>query len=168
MVTTDTSENLEQKVNQIINDNMEEWFKTIVIPEAKRMSEAMNLPEKFTSAIQYRQLGKGKGQVVNNFGSPDVPLAIFFNYGTKRNYVIEPKVKHAKIRPRAPRDTEKVGDNSVVHPEALHWIAPTGEHVFRKRVIHPGFPKTLAMQFGVEQGKNRLIQLLPSLIEDKM
>ncbi len=156
---------LEVQTNDLIDQNMEAWFNEIVIPEAKRFATAMFLPQDFIEAIEFRKTGKNSGRVVNNFGGPDVPLAVWFNYGTKRNYDIRPKVEHPEGSVRAARDREDVGEGHVQHPTMLHWIDEYGQEHFAKVVVHPGFPQTLAMQFGVEQGKKRLISKLPQLIE---
>lgn len=158
-----------RRVQQIINENAEDWIYDYVVLETKRMALAMFLPEKFIESIELRYHGNGRASVVNTFGTPDVPLAKFFNYGTKRNYTIEPKVVHGTPAPRSPRDKERVGDKSVkvVHPQALKWESG-GETRFAKRVTHPGFPKTMAMEFGVQQGKKFLMQHLQKLIQDKL
>lgn len=162
---------LNEKLATVIDTNAERWFRDYIVEECKRMAQAMFLPDKFVEGIDLRYHGHGRAAVVNTFGTPDVPLAKFFNYGTRRNYIIEPKVTHNKTvaRLRSPRDKEDVGDKTkkVVHPEALKWDGPDGP-VFARRVIHPGFPKTLAMEFGVETGKNFLKESLPKLIKDEL
>jgi hypothetical protein len=158
-----------QRVNDFVDENMESMFDGIVIPETKRMASAMMLPTGFIESIRFEKTGYLKGKVIDDFGAPDLPLAVWFNYGTKRNYPITPKVEHPEgASPRAARDLEPIGDGHVSHPSVLHWVDESGKDHFARKVIHPGFPKTLAVEFGVQQGKKKLIEMLPKILESEL
>ena len=175
--TTTSAQNIRRKmqdhkqsIDDFLNSNMESLFNQFVIPEIKRMASAMFLPDAFIEGIAFVKGGNNAGSVVNTFGGADLPLARWFNYGTKRNYLIEPKVTQPFGSVRADRDKDDVGKNStdkkqVVHPSVLHWKGAGGENVFARRVIHPGFPKTLAMEFGLAQGIKILEKQLPEILK---
>ena len=167
VIESENIQSLEQETNQFLDDHMEELYNTWVIPEVKRMAEAMLLPSEFVDSIRFEKTGQNQGKVINDFGVPDLPLAVWFNYGTKRFYPITPKVQHPEgASPRATRDTEDVGEGHIQHPSVLHWVDESGKDHFRKKVIHPGFPKTLAMEFGVNEGKKKLMTVLPNIIAE--
>ena len=156
-----------KQVENILDSRMESLFNNVVIPEMKRVAAAMLLPDKFIEGISFVKKGRNAGSVINTFGGADLPLAAWFNYGTKRNYKIEPKVKHPAGAKRAERDKEDIGGGSVSHPTVLHWKGSGGKDFFAKSVIHPGFPKTLAMEFGLGQGITMLKNKIPEIIKEE-
>lgn len=158
------------KVNIELDAQMETLFNSIIIPECKAMARAANAPQEFIDGFKFVKTGRNHGKVINTFGSPDVPLAKWWNYGTKKNYLIEPKVQHPRDAERAPRDIEQVGDDDeikVVHPSMLKITLPDGSVIFRPAAIHPGIEKSLAMERGVEVGRNKLIQTASTHIMEK-
>jgi hypothetical protein len=160
--------NVKTQVNDFLDSRMEYYYDKFVIPEVKAVARAANLPEAFVESFEFRKTGRNKGKVVNTLGTKDEPLAKWFNYGTKRNYPIEPKVKHPEGTERAARDADEVGDGQVQHPTVLHWIDPnTGEDRFASIVIHPGFPKTEAMEIGVRLGMKTLIPEVKKDVKDR-
>ena len=167
-ITTIQLRESKDRVNMELDDQMEHFFNTIIIPECKAMARAANTPKEFEDGFKFVKTGRNAGKVINTFGSPELPLAKFFNYGTKKNYLIEPKVQHPKGSVRAERDKDIVGDdNEVVHPSVLKIPMPDGSFIFRAWVIHPGFVKSLAMEKGVQVGTKRLIEVSSKHIMEK-
>jgi hypothetical protein len=160
--------NARAEINDFIDDNMEANYNRFVIPEIKAISRAANAPEAFTESFYFLKTGKNAGKIINTLGTKQKPLAKWFNYGTKRNYPITPKVQHPQGTPRAEREKEDIGGGHVSEPSVLHWIDPqTGKDMFREIVIHPGQPRTLAMEIGLRIGQKRLIAEVKNQVKNK-
>ena len=159
------------EINLDLDDMMESYYNDIVIPEIQSVARAANTPDEFVQGFKFVKTGKNKGKIINTWGSADLPLAKFFNYGTKKNYLIEPKVVHAEKSPRSPRDKEQVGkddgDSKVIHPSVLKITLPDGSVIFRPYAIHPGIEKSLAMETGTELGTQQLIPVIQNRIKEK-
>ncbi len=146
--------NLDARVKMFISANILDWAKQSILPQVIIMAQAANLPEKFIQGIDVEQSGPFQITFFNDWsGKWDEPLAKWFNYGTKRNYVIENIVKHPKGGYRTGHSHEKIDHPTTrtQHPKVLHWKKNGVSH-FARRVIHPGFPKTEAIERGVELG----------------
>jgi len=146
-------------VRDYLDENMDKYYNNFVIPEIQAVARASNAPDEFVNGFKFVKTGKAKGKIINTWGTQDNPLARYWNYGTKKNYEIRPKVEHPERRET--RDRDIVGDKGQrQHPESLRWIDQTGRRVFAKVVIHPGVEKTLAMEKGIETGTRRMKQQL--------
>lgn len=158
------------EVNIELDSKMEYYYKTFVIPECQAIARAANCPQGFVQGFDFVKTGFGRGKIINTFGSMDNPLAKYFNYGTKKNYLIEPKVQHPAGSPRSPRDAEQVGteeEPKVVHPTMLKITLPDGTIIFRPAAIHPGIEKSMALEDGTQLGTKRLIIAATKDIGDK-
>ena len=130
-----------EEVQTVLNENMEFMMNTYVIPEMKRVAFAANLPKPFADNIKFVQTDEDAGKIVNTWGSDELPLAIWFNYGTK--------------------------DHGSLGTWPLHWKDKvTGKDIYAMWVR--GVPRTLAMEIGWELGKKRLKQEGPKFIEERL
>lgn len=159
--------NVRSQVKDFIDDNMEDNYNRFIIPEIKAISRAANLPEAFVESFAFVKTGPNRGKIINTLGTKQNPLAKYFNYGTKRNYPITTKVLHPEGTPRAEREKEDIGGGSVSEPSTLHYVDAGGIDHFPKMVIHPGFPRTLAMEVGLRLGQKRLIAEVKNQIKNK-
>ena len=152
-----------EETNKILDENMEEWFNAIVIPEAKRMATAMNLPKGFIDGIEFVKKGKNEGSVINTWGSKKKPLAKWFNYGTIDHWIQAFFKKVLSWISKGP----SAGNN----PSAIFFRSAnneSGRRFFSKGHYVSGLQRTEAMEFGVRQGKKQLIRQLPSLIQGEL
>jgi len=127
----------EESTNQYLDDNMTLLINTHVIPEMKAIATAMNVPKSFVAGIKFVKTGQNSGKIINTWGTREVPLAKFFNYGTKEHDIWShgPWPLHPK--------NKKTGEE---------WYIST-----KNKPVHVrGVPKTLAMEIGLEQGMKRL------------
>lgn len=125
-------QNVKPKTEEYLDDNMQSLYEQYVIPEVKSIAMAMNLPQKFIDGIKFVKTGKNEGKVINTWGTPNKPLARWFNYGTKAHFI------------------------APVGALSLHWITKEGTHAFSKGHMVRGLPKTNAMEIGIDVGMNRL------------
>ena len=164
----------------------------ILLAEVVRYATAANLPEKFVRGLEVRETRDGADTVydvvntwTNEFG---LPLAEWFDQGTANDYLIEPKVTHDDIGLSAPsdagapvhtdtpldsdtlqteRDRARIEHNrtghAVQHPSVLYWERD-GERNWRRTVIHPGQPATLAIQRGLEAAQSRFAHALSVIV----
>lgn len=146
------------KINEYLDQEMEDYYNNYIIPEIQSLARGANAPEEFVQGFKFVRTGRNKGKIINTFGSKEVPLAKWWNYGTKRNYRIAPKVEHPRGTERAARDKEDIGGGSVQHPEKLNWVDETGAMHFAYETIHPGRERILVMEKGTQIGGNRMIQ----------
>ena len=131
----------ESIVNEILNENMEFLMNTYMVPEVKRAAQAANVPEGFVLGITFVRTGSNEGEVINTWGSDDLPLAKWFNYGTR--------------------------DHGSKGNWPLRWRSKqTGVEIFAQYVR--GVPQTLAMEIGIILGTNRLKQEVPRFVEDRL
>jgi len=128
-------------VNQILDTNMEFYMDKYMIPEVKRAAQAANVPEGFVNGIGFVRTGDNEGDVINTWGTEDLPLAKWFNYGTK--------------------------DHGSKGNWPLRWRSKkTGVEIFARFVR--GVPKTLAMEIGIELGMEKLQQEVPKIVEAQL
>ena len=125
-------QNLKPQTQEYLDDNMQSLYEKHVIPEVKSIAMAMNLPRKFIDGIKFVKTGKNEGKVINTWGTPNKPLARWFNYGTKAHFI------------------------APIGALSLHWITKEGRDAYSKGHMVSGLPKTNAMEIGIEQGMNRL------------
>ncbi len=125
-------ENVEPNTQEYLDDNMQSLYEKHVIPEVKSIAMAMNLPRKFIDGIKFVKTGKNEGKVINTWGTPNKPLARWFNYGTKSHFI------------------------APIGALSLHWITKEGAHAFSKGHMVRGLPKTNAMEIGIDVGMARL------------
>jgi hypothetical protein len=128
-------------VDQILDENMEFLMNTHMIPEVKSAARAAGVPAGFVDGIKFVRTGNNEGEIVNVWGNEELPLALWFNYGTK--------------------------DHGSLGNWPLHWKSKvTGKDIFAMYVR--GVPKTNAMEVGIELGTKRLIQEVPKFVETQL
>ncbi len=151
----------EDETNKILNDNMDNWFNEIVIPEIKRFATAMNLPKGFIDGIIFIKKGDNRGSIVNTWGSQQKPLALWFNYGTIDHWI------QAFLKKVLSWISKGNGSN----PRAIYYQSSGnegGRRFFSKGHYVSGLQRTEAMEFGIKQGMKRLIAQLPKLIQSEL
>jgi len=99
---------------------------------ARVTASAMGLPGKFLAGIGWRKVSDGHWQLYNSWmgenyhtGEKDVPLALFFEEGTKVHAVIP------------------------VYAKALSWVTPAGRRAFSRGHLVRGLPASEAMASAV-------------------
>ncbi len=128
-------------VNAILDTNMEFFMKEYMLPEVKMAAQAANVPEGFVLGIEFMRTGDNEGDVINTWGTEELPLAKWFNYGTR--------------------------DHGSKGNWPLRWRSKkTGIEIFAQYVR--GVPKTLAMEIGIELGIEKLQQVVPPLVEEQL
>ena len=134
-------------MDDILDDYMEPLINSTIIAEIKTLSDAANLPKSFKEHVKFVKTSKNRGDIVNTWGTTQKPLAIFFNYGTKRHW-IEP------VNAKALAWSATAGRNA----NAIYFRgeAKAGDTLFSKGHYVSGVPKTEVMERGFEIGKKRL------------
>lgn len=120
-------------VQEYINNNLEDLIKSELLPEMRLIAQAVNVPQKFIDGIKHVMVSKNTFKIINTWGTRDKPLALWFNYGTKKHFI------------------------APLGPWPLHWITPEGKHAYSKGHMVRGVPQTLAMELGIDLGVKRLI-----------
>lgn len=129
------------EVNRILDENMSFLVNSYMIPELRAVAMSSNLPDGFVIGIKFVKTGDNEGKIINTWGREDLPLALWFNYGTK--------------------------DHGALGNWPLHWIdKDTGEDIYAMYVR--GVPKTLAMEIGMEIGEKRLREEVPRFVERQL
>jgi len=127
-----------ERVNQILDENMESIMNNIMIPEIRAVAMSSNVPDGFVTGIKFIKTGTNEGEIINTWGTKDLPLAKWFNYGTR--------------------------DHGSKGNWPLHWKdKSTGKDIYAMFVR--GVPKTLVMEIGIELGKKKLKQQVPTIVE---
>ena len=140
--------NLESQVNQFLDESMEGDINAFVIPEIKNVALAANLPQEFVDGIKFVKTGKNEGKIINTWGTSELPLAKWFNYGTKQHW-IQPKKEGGVLA-----WTAKAGRN----PRAIFFQggAKVGDILFSKGHFVSGLPRTEVMEIGIALGMRAL------------
>ena len=130
-----------KKVNKILDENMEYLVNEHVIPELRAVGFASNVPPDFVIHIAFKKTGENRGEIINTWGNEKLPLALWFNYGTK--------------------------DHGSLGWWPLHWKdKTTGKDIYAMWVR--GVPKTLVMETGIDLGLKKLRAAVPKFIEAKL
>ena len=126
-----------QQVNQILDENMSFLVNEYMIPEVRQVAMSSNVPDGFVVGIKFIKTGANEGEVINTWGRPDLPLALWFEYGTK--------------------------DHGSLGNWPLHWIGKDGEDIYAMYVR--GIHKSEAMTIGMQIGEKRLKEEVPRFVE---
>lgn len=138
---TDLENTAKRSVDLLLDENMTFLVNTYMIPEIQSVAKAANVPKGFVDGIKFVKTDTNKGNIINTWGSEELPLALWFNYGTK--------------------DHGSLGD------WPLHWKdKTTGKDIYAMYVR--GVPKTLAMEIGIQMGEKKLKQEIPRYIEERL
>jgi len=126
--TIDDIIQLEPLSKQYIADNLEDLIDRHVVSEIQSVSRAMNLPQHFIDGVKAVKVGPLHIRIINTWGTKEVPLAKFFNDGTRDHFI-------------AP-----LGD------WLLRWITPLGNVARSAGHMVRGIQKTEAMEIGIAVG----------------
>ncbi len=128
-------------VDSLLNEHMVELMNTWLIPEVKSAALAANVPQGFVDGIHFVKTGDNEGKIINTWGTEELPLALWFNYGTK--------------------------DHGSLGNWPLHWKSKTtGKDIYAMYVR--GIQRTDAMQIGIELGIKRLKVEVPKWVEVRL
>lgn len=159
---------IKKKFKKFIERNGEKMVRDLVYKEMIQMAHAANMPDAFIKGIKFKKISKTRFRIYNDWKGPfNEPFAKWFEYGTKKNYPITPKVQHPKAFRRVTRDQERIehGDGTVVqHPSVLHWVKD-GKHFFADEVIHPGIHGNKPMNTGFNIGKKKITDIVNKKIQ---
>ena len=125
------------QVNQILDENMIFLINSIMIPEIRAVAMASNVPDGFVTGIKFIKTGDNEGEIINTWGTKELPLAKWFNYGTR--------------------------DHGSLGNWPLHWKGKGGEDIYAMYVR--GVPKTLVMETGIQIGTQQLREQVPTFVE---
>jgi len=140
-ITTQQNQEAKKIIDQMLDQNLETLMNKYMIPEVKSAARAANVPKGFVDNIKFIRTGDNEGEIINTWGSEELPLALWFNYGTV--------------------------DHGSLGPWPLHWKSKsTGKDIYAQFVR--GVPKTLAMEIGIELGTKRLKLEIPKYVEDRL
>ena len=153
-------------VNDELDKGMESYYNNFVIPEIMRISKASNLPDSFIDGFKFVKTGRNRGKIINTWGTPDKPLAKWFNYGTKEKIWIEPKTEGGVLA------FSSAGPSGGRNPSAIFFkgagTPKAGSTIFSKGHYITGQPKTEAMERGYDSSKRTLIHIISKEIEEKI
>lgn len=155
-----------RKVNDQLDKGMEGYYNNFVIPEIMRISRASNLPEQFINGFKFVKTARNRGKIINTWGTPNKPLAKWFNYGTKAKIWIQPK-KEGGVLAWASKGASGGRNPSAINYQSLK-TPKKGATIFDKGHYISGQPKTEAMERGVESSKKSLIRNVTTDVEGKM
>jgi len=155
-----------RKVNDELDKGMESYYNNFVIPEIMRISKASNLPEQFINGFKFVKTGRNRGKIINNWGTPEKPLAKWFNYGTKEKIWIEPKTEggvlaFASKGPSGGRNPSAIFFKGAGTPKAGSTIFSKGHYITGQRDTH-------AMERGLEFSQKSLIRNVINEIQEKL
>lgn len=128
------------RVNQILDENMEFLVNSIMIPEIRAVALSSNVPDGFVTGIKFVKTGDNQGEIGNTWGTKELPLAKWFEYGTR--------------------------DHGSKGNWPLHWKGKGGEDIYAMFVR--GVPKTLVMNIGIAIGEKKLRQQVPKFVEEHL
>lgn len=155
-----------RKVNDELDKGMESYYNNFVIPEIMRISKASNLPESFINGFKFVKTGRNRGKIINTWGTPEKPLAKWFNYGTKEKIWIEPKTEGGVLA------FASKGASGGKNASAINYQSSktpkTGSMLFSKGHYVTGQPKTEAMERGYDSSKRVLIRTATKDTEEKV
>jgi hypothetical protein len=127
------TQSLESETQAYIEDNLEPAMREIVIPEIAALAAAANVPPGFSAGLDVVTVSRGTVKVINTWGTPEKPLALWFNDGTK--------------------------DHGPKTALSLTWIdKTTGKRIYAKWVH--GVPKTQVMEKGIEAAMPKVLDKL--------
>lgn len=140
-------EEVRKAIDEILDDFMAPLVNFTIISEIRAIAMAANIPQGFIDGVKFRKTGPNKGQVINTWGTPEVPLAVYFNYGTNKHWVQPLNKKALAFK------------GGGTHATAIYFqgSAPPGT-VFSKGHYVSGVPRTEVMERGFNIGKKRLAE----------
>jgi len=122
---------LEPLTYQYVQENLDDLMEEYVVNEIKSVSRAMNLPQHFIDGVKSIRVGPTHVKIINTWGTPEVPLAKFFNDGTNDHFI------------------------APLGPWLLHWKTPLGRDAYSRGHMVRGIQKTEAMEIGIRLGMKR-------------
>lgn len=153
-------------VNDELDKSMTQYYNNFVIPEIMRISRASNLPEQFVNGFKFVKTSRNRGKIINTWGTPNKPLAKWFNYGTKAKIWIQPK-KEGGVLAFASKGASGGRNASAIFYKSSS-TPKAGATIFSKGHYISGQPKTEAMERGVESSKKVLIRNAIQQTQEKL
>lgn len=150
-------EAIEEDTNDYLNEHMDDLYDTYVIPEMKSVALAMNLPPGFADGIEFIKSGKNHGRIINTWGTRRVPLALWFNYGTKAHWIAP---VNAKILSWISAGAAAGRNSGAIFFQ--NFLNKPGNRMYSKGHYVSGLPRTEAMEIGLRHGIKSLKEALPS------
>jgi hypothetical protein len=147
-----------EAVDRILDDFMIPLVTFTIIEEIKSVATAANIPKGFIDGVKFRKTGPNKGQIINTWGTDELPLAIFFNYGTVDHWV-EPRT--AKVLAFEGQGTNASAIYFKGSPKPDGVIFSKGHYV-------SGVPRTEAMEIGFRIGKKRLAEEAGRVVQKEL
>ncbi len=153
-------EDLRIQINNILDTYMVELFETFVVQEIRVIGAAANVPKPFIDGVKFIKTGKNEGEIVNVWGTKEVPLAIYFNYGTVDHW-IEPLTEDGVLAFPA-----SGGRNASA--VFFQGGAKAGDTMFSKGHYVSGVPKTEIMEIGYAIGSKRMAVEAAKIVEEEL
>jgi len=80
-------ESLEPVTREFIVEHLDSLMNEYVVFECVAAAKASNLPLEFIAGIAWKRTGDLSGRIINTWGSPEKPLAKWFNDGTPDHWI---------------------------------------------------------------------------------
>jgi len=153
-------EDLRNKINEILDVNMQNLFDDYVVDEIRVLAAAANIPRHFIEGVKFVKTGKNQGEIINTWGTKDEPLAVYFNYGTVDHW----------IEPKNPDGVLAFPASSGRNASAIFFQggAKAGDTLFSKGHYVSGVPRTEAMEIGYKIGSARLAEEASKIIDKEL
>jgi len=155
-------EEVKIQINQLLDDHMEPLVNSTIIDEIKSLSDAANVPTKFKDGVKFRKTTANHGQIINTWGTEEVPLARYFNYGTSLHWTESDKPGGTLAWPA------QGGGGSKGRSIFFQSSEKKGGTIFSKGHYVSGVPRTEVMEIGFNIGTKRLIAEAGKLVKDEM
>jgi len=153
-------EEVKLAINKILDDFMAPLVIATIISEIKIIGAAANVPQKFVDGVKFRKTSANKGEVINTWGTEEVPLARYFNYGTSLHWV-------ESTTPGKPLAFPNVGGT---HARAIYFqgAKSKGNTMFSMGHYVSGVPRTEVMEIGYNIGKKLLAEEAGKIVQKEL
>lgn len=153
-------EDLRLQINNILDAYMESLFNDYIVDEIRIIAAAANMPKSFIDGVKFVKTGLNEGEIINTWGTKDVPLAAYFNYGTTDHW-IEPKSADGVLAFPA---------SSGRNASAIFFQGSSqkGDTMFSKGHYVSGVPRTEVMEIGYKIGSGRLAEEAGKIISREL
>ena len=152
-------EEIKKAINAILDDFMEPLMNFTIITEIKSIAVAANMPRSFVEGVKFRKTGPNIGQVINTWGTDDLPLARYFNYGTSLHWT-ESKTPGKPLA--------FAGGGSYGRAIYFQGAKNAGGVVFSMGHYVSGVPRIEAMERGYALGKKRLAEEAGKIVQKEL
>jgi len=150
-------EQVKLEINKILDDFMEPLINFTIVAEIKAIAAAANIPKSFADGVKFIRTAPNKGKIINTWGSDEVPLARYFNYGTTKHWIAPVNKKALAFSGGGTHATAiffQGGENTNTKFSKGHYVS--------------GVPRTEAMEIGFKIGKKRLAEEASKIIQKEL